>query len=139
PARRVGHDAHRRSERQLHARARRLAQKLDRRLAAQIFERDVAGRADLPSLERLDEVGMAQTLAEPSLVNEELYALRLRGVVGQDSLDDDQALVACILGQKDLRHATEGESTNYAVTAELVRYRVRLHASSGDDYLIGTQ
>ena len=125
PARGVGDDAHRGAERQLDAGARRLAQELDGRLAAQILERDVASVADLPGLERLDEVGVAQPLSEAPFVNEELHEVGVGRVVRQDALDDDEPLRARVLGEEDLRHAAERQRPDDAVAPELVRQRSR--------------
>ena len=125
PARGVGDDAHRGAERQLDASARRLPQELDRRLPAQILERDVASVADLAGLERLDEVRVAQPLAEAPFVDEELHEVGVGRVVRQDPLDDDEPLRARVLGQKDLRHAAERERADDAVASELVRQRSR--------------
>jgi hypothetical protein len=136
-ARRVGDDAHGGAERQLDARARSLTQKLDRRLAAQVLEGDVASLADLARLDRLDEVLVAQPLAEPSFVDEELDELGVRRVVRQDALDDDEPLRARLLGQEDLRHAAEGQRAQDAESAEHVGKRSRRTAPGQHDLIHG--
>ena len=67
PARGVGDDAHRGAERQLDAGARRLAQELDGRLAAQVLQRDVARVADLarPRASRRGWCGAAAVRGAP--------------------------------------------------------------------------
>jgi hypothetical protein len=121
----VGDDAHGHAQRQLDAGARRSAQHLDARLSAQVLEGDVAGLADLPGFECLDEVAVAQALAEAPLVNEELHELGVRGVVRQDALDDHEAMGAGLLGEEDLGHAAEGQGADDAIAPELIGERTR--------------
>ena len=90
------------------------------KLPAQILQGDVASVPDLPSLERLDEVRVAQPLPEPALVNEELHELGVGRVMRQDALEDDEPLAARVLRQEDLGHAAERQGADDSIATKVI-------------------